>query len=312
MTFIQPNKTKNLLNGLLVLSASRFLRASFGMVALYNATVNLTTILPATKAELDAVGAQNTTLNNKIIASLSGDNLTAVAAAGRACRRSETAVFPGEPIGEPIMAYRFALLITILVAAYFLLAFHLYRVAGDERRLLLRKGAGRSACGRERDAATAARFISPIRTAVLLPAALEQEFPVIYAVPSAIADVQEAANTVAPILGMPVGTLEKIFSKSERPVRTFGAEGGSLGRAGDHRPRTLKECTPTLNRAASYPLGTVASQVLGYVGPNATTNGESGHYGIEGYYDSTLADGGRTIYSHDRPEHPDRSGKNIG
>jgi cell division protein FtsI/penicillin-binding protein 2 len=37
-----------------------------------------------------------------------------------------------------------------------------------------------------------------------------------------------------------------------------------------------------------YPLGSVASQVLGYVGPNASGAGESGHYGIEGFYNNVL------------------------
>jgi cell division protein FtsI/penicillin-binding protein 2 len=37
-----------------------------------------------------------------------------------------------------------------------------------------------------------------------------------------------------------------------------------------------------------YPLSTVASQVLGYVGPNASNTGESGHYGLEGYYNGLL------------------------
>jgi len=37
-----------------------------------------------------------------------------------------------------------------------------------------------------------------------------------------------------------------------------------------------------------YPLGPVGSQALGYVGPNASNNGESGHYGLEAFYDDYL------------------------
>jgi cell division protein FtsI/penicillin-binding protein 2 len=40
-----------------------------------------------------------------------------------------------------------------------------------------------------------------------------------------------------------------------------------------------------------YPLGPVASQVLGFVGPNASSNGQSGHYGVEEFYDPTLSSG---------------------
>jgi len=54
----------------------------FGMVGLYNETVNLNHNIAAAKAELDTIGAQNTTLSNQVIATLgSGNALTAAIAA---------------------------------------------------------------------------------------------------------------------------------------------------------------------------------------------------------------------------------------
>ncbi|HSV62852.1 MAG TPA: penicillin-binding protein 2, partial [Chthoniobacterales bacterium] len=41
--------------------------------------------------------------------------------------------------------------------------------------------------------------------------------------------------------------------------------------------------------ARFYPLSSVASQLLGFVGPNSTKSGESGHYGVEEFYNSMLS-----------------------
>ena len=94
MTFIQPNKTSSLVNGLLVILGIALVAGVGGMVVLYNATVNLDHNITAAKAELDAIGAQNTALNNKVIAALSGNNLTAVAAADGLVAEAKPQYFP--------------------------------------------------------------------------------------------------------------------------------------------------------------------------------------------------------------------------
>jgi cell division protein FtsI/penicillin-binding protein 2 len=123
-----------------------------------------------------------------------------------------------------------------------------------------------------------------------LPVAVDQNFPVMYAVPTAVADASEAANTLAPILDMPVSALQAILSKPHdsyemlvsKADASVASEVAGLNLAGiyvDEEP------------ARYYPLNTVASQVLGFVGPNASTSGDSGHYGIEAYDNTTLAAG---------------------
>lgn len=77
MTFIQPNKNKSFLNIIIVLFVVAIVSGIFGMVALYNATVNLNHNLTEAKKELDAVGAASTKLNNQIVAALAGSSLTA-------------------------------------------------------------------------------------------------------------------------------------------------------------------------------------------------------------------------------------------
>jgi cell division protein FtsI/penicillin-binding protein 2 len=120
-----------------------------------------------------------------------------------------------------------------------------------------------------------------------LPAAIDQEFPVIYAVPTAVKDPASTAATFAPILGMSVSTLKAIFSRSgdEYELLTNKADPAVADKVNDlDIPGVYTEFEPE----RYYPLSAVASQVLGYVGPNASDTGESGKYGLEEYYNSLL------------------------
>jgi len=72
MTFIQPNKNRSFWNGILVVFAIAVVFGTVGMVALYNMTVNLSHNIADAKAKMDAVGAQSTDLNNKIMDTLGG------------------------------------------------------------------------------------------------------------------------------------------------------------------------------------------------------------------------------------------------
>lgn len=188
------------------------------------------------------------------------------------------------------MAYRFTILIVVLVAAYAVLGFHLFQlqlVKGDyflakaETEMQALQGANGNR--------GSIYFVDSGGTP--LPAAVEKQYPLIYAVPTAITDAAEAANALAGPLNMPVATLQALFSKKNDSYEL-------LDRKADQATvdavqnvvdgNNLKGIFTTYNPERFYPLGAIASQVLGYVGPNPTNNGESGHYGIEGYYDSML------------------------
>jgi hypothetical protein len=79
MTFIQPNKSNSLLNRILVVLIIGVIAGVFGMVALYNETVNLDHNIAAAKAQLDAVGAESTSLSNQVMAALGGIGSTELA-----------------------------------------------------------------------------------------------------------------------------------------------------------------------------------------------------------------------------------------
>jgi cell division protein FtsI/penicillin-binding protein 2 len=184
------------------------------------------------------------------------------------------------------MAYRFTLLITCLVAAYALLAFHLYQLQFTKGGYYLAKAQMQIVAAQGANGTRGAIYFTD-KDGSALPAALEKQFPVIYAVPTAINDADEAANTMADVLGMPVSTLEKIFSKPndeyELLVRKADPAVADKVTALD-----MKGVYADFELDRFYPLNAIASQLLGYVGPNASNTGQSGHYGIEGFYNENL------------------------
>ena len=81
MTFIQPNKNNSILNGILVMLGILTLGGIFLLVGLYNSTVNLNHTISAAKTELDAISAENTSLNNAVIAALGNNQIMTFVAA---------------------------------------------------------------------------------------------------------------------------------------------------------------------------------------------------------------------------------------
>jgi cell division protein FtsI/penicillin-binding protein 2 len=184
------------------------------------------------------------------------------------------------------MAYRFSLVIIAVIGAYAILLFHLYQVQLVKGDYYFAKAASEMASAQGTDGDRGAIYFTD-QNGNELPAAVEKAFPIIYAVPSSIGDAQEAANTIAPIVGMPVSTLENIFSRKNDSYELLVRK-ADQGVANQVEAANIKGVYSDLENDRYYPLGPVASQVLGYVGPNASNTGESGHYGLESFYNDYL------------------------
>ncbi len=187
------------------------------------------------------------------------------------------------------MVYRISLLIGAISVAFFVLAFHVYELQITKGDFYLAKAENQAAVA-ESTSGNRGTISFTEADGTLLPAAIEKQFPLVYAVPVKIDDAAEAANLVAPILGVQAATLEALFSKPGDQYELL-ARKADVNVAQQITELKLKGVYADYAPDRFYPLDLIAAQVLGYVGPNATTNGESGHYGVEGYYDSTLAQG---------------------
>jgi cell division protein FtsI/penicillin-binding protein 2 len=186
------------------------------------------------------------------------------------------------------MAYRFATVIAILVSAYAFLLFHLFQLQLIKTGFYAAQADSEAASLAASNANRGAIYFTDANGNAL-PAAVDQEFPIIYAVPSAIANPKIAAATAAPILGMSASTLVQIFSSGGSYHLLINKASDSVAHA--VTAANIKGIVADDEDERYYPMSTIASQVLGYVGPNATNTGESGHYGIEGLDNAQLAGG---------------------
>jgi cell division protein FtsI/penicillin-binding protein 2 len=186
------------------------------------------------------------------------------------------------------MAYRFSAVIAVLVAAYGFLLFHLYQLQFIQGGYYLARADSETAASADLNANRGAIYFID-NQGKTLPAAVNQEFPVIYAVPSAVQNPASAAATLAPILNLSVSALKKIFTNgSSYHLLVNKADDSTVQKVNDAIAAGLKGVYTDYEPERYYPLGSVGSQVLGYVGPNASNTGESGHYGVEGFYNDAL------------------------
>src|SRR5271170_1707429 len=103
------------------------------------------------------------------------------------------------------MASRFTAVIVILVGAYAFLLFHLYQLQFVQGGYYLARADSETAGSADLNANRGAIYFTD-KNGQSLPAAVNQNFPIIYAVPSAVQDPVASAQTLSPILNMPAST----------------------------------------------------------------------------------------------------------
>jgi len=184
------------------------------------------------------------------------------------------------------MNKRFLFLIIVIAGGYSLLFFQLYKIQ------LLR---GDYYLARAESQYLASGLIAAKRGTIYfsdkngnkLAVAVEKNFPMIYAVPKVIDDAREAYNRLLQILPDISPNLEKKFSdKSNSYVLLKRKAAQSV--ADKITQENIKGIFSDSKPERFYQFGSLASHVLGFVGPNSGDNGESGKYGLEKFYESSL------------------------
>ncbi|MEK7181406.1 MAG: penicillin-binding protein 2 [Patescibacteria group bacterium] len=185
------------------------------------------------------------------------------------------------------MRVRFAIVISILVLAYSYLLFNLYRIQVLNNTNYLARAESQYAASGVLKAPRGGIFFTD-KEGNSLPAVLNKDFPVIYAVPKVIGDASETSNLLAPILGIPVEELNKKLSKKEDLYEILAKKASSeiLSKVKDLK---IKGIYTDIESDRFYPFGPLMAQVLGFVAPDKNSDGESGRYGLESYYEKSLS-----------------------
>jgi len=120
-----------------------------------------------------------------------------------------------------------------------------------------------------------------------IPAVLNRSYPIIFAVPIEVEDVEKAASVLSEIFSISKATLVKKLSKPKDQYELIET------RVLDQQLEVIQTANlPGIYLSSQesrfYPFATLASQVLGFVGENAEDGVLKGRYGLESEYDDQL------------------------
>ncbi len=142
----------------------------------------------------------------------------------------------------------------------------------------------------------AAGFLAPLRGDIFftdrnnnqIQVAMTKAYPVIFAVPKEIKDPEATAASLAPVLSSDQGKLLKLLSKPNDQYELLlrKATDDQVSQVTDLK---LKGIYVDRENLRFYPFGTLASSVLGFVGPAADDANLSGRYGLELQFDDLLS-----------------------
>ncbi|MBI2034019.1 MAG: penicillin-binding protein 2 [Candidatus Liptonbacteria bacterium] len=185
------------------------------------------------------------------------------------------------------MGHRFLLVLAVLLLAYLSLFLKLYDLQLQNGEYYLAKAESRY-LNPELLLANRGTIYFTDKNGNSVLAALNKNFPIIYAIPMAIDDSSEAANLLSPILGQPVESLLAKFSKKDDTYEPLVKKADLLV-AEKVNDLKIKGVYVEALPHRFYSFGNLASQVLGFVGPSSETLHEEGRYGLEAFYENILA-----------------------
>ena len=120
-----------------------------------------------------------------------------------------------------------------------------------------------------------------------LPIAVDKDFPIVYAVPKAIDDALEAGQRLSAVLGVSADELTETFLKGASYEVLKKRADPEVAKAVEELG--LKGMYVAQIPGRYYPLGNLASHLVGFVGEDEKENRERGRYGLEAFYDELLS-----------------------
>jgi len=210
------------------------------------------------------------------------------------------------------MGVRFTVIIAIFALLYSSLVFKLYTIQVGEREFYEAEAFSYNKINGLLDPLRGSIYFTDKNGADVL-AAINKEYPTIYAKPNKIADVSLAAETLSEISLLDENELSVILNKKEDPYEPI------IKRATNEQVKMVEEsffscvddkpgCVAVEEtRSRFYPLGTLASHLLGFVSADESVGGA---YGVELYYGNEL-EGVAGIFEGDKVVETAKAGDNL-
>ncbi|MBI5220887.1 MAG: penicillin-binding protein 2 [Candidatus Liptonbacteria bacterium] len=183
------------------------------------------------------------------------------------------------------MGIRFSLIIAFLALGYGAILFHLYDLQVARGGYYLARANTQYSATGVLDAERGSIFFTDA-AGKQTPAALNKDFPTVYVVPKEIEDLPEAAHRLAPLFNLAAEDLiQKMTGRSYRVLARKAAPELVQG----VRDLDLKGAYVAYAPSRYYPMGPVASQVIGFVSQSDENDAETGRYGVEKLSEERLA-----------------------
>ena len=190
--------------------------------------------------------------------------------------------------------WRLTIVMFVFAGFYFYLMYNLYDLQINENKTYAAKVENQQLASGYLEPSRGSIYFIDSRNDKPTPAVFNKNFPLIYAAPKEIEDVKEAVNYLSPILKISASDLEKKLNKpgDQYEVLFFKAPESQVSAV---KKLNLKGIYVKEEMSRNYQFGSMASNVLGYVGP--ITDAESsdqwpnqkGFYGIESFFDKELS-----------------------
>ncbi|MBI4085195.1 MAG: penicillin-binding protein 2 [Candidatus Liptonbacteria bacterium] len=184
------------------------------------------------------------------------------------------------------MKGRFLFLVVAIAGGYSFLFFQLYKIQITKGDYYLARAESQYISSGVLSAKRGTVYFSD-KNGNKMAVAVEKDFPIVYAVPKVVDDAKETYNRLVQIISvLPQNIQKKLFDKNSSYVLLERrASQDVVDKVNEEK---IKGIFVDLQPERFYPFGTLASHVLGFVGPNTDDNGESGKYGVEKLYEEKL------------------------
>lgn len=184
------------------------------------------------------------------------------------------------------MAFRFSFIILLWSVLYGALGIQLYTLQIKKGGAYLKQAQSQTIAAGLLIAPRGSIYITD-KNKSLIPAAITKEFPAIFAIPKQVANARETATALTAITGLSFDDLYKRLNKPNDPYEPL------VEKATDDQVRKIQELNAKGIMVDNvehrfYPLGSAASQVLGFSAFD--DSGQTvGKYGIELFYNNVLS-----------------------
>ncbi|MDP3999122.1 MAG: penicillin-binding protein 2 [bacterium] len=185
------------------------------------------------------------------------------------------------------MKFRLLFLLTFFLLLYSALIFNTYKLQILKGDYFTARAASQSRLAGFMDSVRGSIFFTD-RNGNPVPAAINKEYPVIYAVPKEIADPAMVAGKLAEVLGLNQPQLLISLSKPSDPFEPI-LKKATAAQVAAVRGENLPGIYIDQERFRFYPFAGLASQVLGFLAPTADNPAPEGKYGIEEKFNPELS-----------------------